>query len=51
MKNFIPDCDFFHLADAFRSISYAFRSLHPKIINNLPIKYITEHNKIRGDEF
>ena len=43
--------DFFHLTDAFRSISYAFRSLHPKITNNLPINYVTEHNKIRGDEF
>lgn len=34
--------DFLHLADAFRSISYAFRSLHPKITNNLPINYVTD---------
>ncbi len=29
--------DFLQLADAFRSILDAFRSLHPKITNNLPI--------------
>lgn len=28
---------FLHSADVFRSILYAFRSLHPKITNNLPI--------------
>ena len=29
---------FLHFIYAFRSISYAFRSLHPKITKNLPIK-------------
>lgn len=29
--------NFLHLADAFRPILYAFRSLHPQITNNLPI--------------
>jgi hypothetical protein len=36
-KNFRPFLDFLYWIYAFRSILYAFRSLHPKITENLPI--------------
>ncbi len=50
-KNFRTVLKILHCIYAFRSILYAFRSLHPKITENLPINQVTAETEIRGDEF
>ena len=48
-KNFRLILEFFHYIYAFRPILYAFRYMHPKIIENPSINYVTAEREIRGD--